>query len=524
MVAKQKILWIDDEIDSFKAQIIFLQKNNFDVLTATNAHDALDIIKDELVDLILLDEIMPGLRGLEALMEIKKIRPHIPVVMVTKSEEEDVMNEAIGKNISGYLIKPVSNAQLLSTVKQHVQKPKLFEEQTRKSYFESFRELTQKIDYANEPGEWIEIYKEITYWDLQTQSADSKEMEQFIEEQKDNANVAFSNFIEKNYLDWIKDEESRPLMSQVILKEKLFPQLKNNDEPVALILIDNFRYDHWLTVSSLVSKYFKIEQESLFYSILPTTTQYSRNAIFSGLMPAEIKRLFPDYWFDDEEDEHKNMFEKELLEKNLTRHGIKTGFFFRKIFNNSFAEKVNKEINEIKNNKLSVIIYNFIDILSHRQTSDSTLKELASDEKSYRSITHSWFSTSPINTMLKQLAENKIKVFITTDHGSIRIKKPIKIVGYKETSTNIRYKQGKALTLENSKDERNIFLIDKPQNAILPQPHPSSKYIFAKNDYFLVYPNNYNDYVKKFRNSFQHGGISMEEMLIPFISLIPREL
>jgi DNA-binding response OmpR family regulator len=342
MTAKTKILWIDDEISFFKGQILFLQKNNFEVITATNAQDALDILKTELVDLILLDEIMPGLRGLDALMEIKKIRPHIPIVMITKSEEEDVMNEAIGKNISGYLVKPVSNAQLLSTIKQHIQKPKLFEEQTRKEYFEAFRQLSQKINFANTSEEWIEIYKEITYWDIQAQSAGSREMMQFIEEQKENANIAFSNFIEENYIDWISDDELRPLMSQTLLKEKLFPYLKSDDQPIALILIDNFRYDHWLTVSPIISKYFKIKEEALFYSILPTTTQYSRNAIFSGLMPAEIKKLYPNYWYDDEEDEHKNLYEKELLEMNLQRHGIKADFFFRKIFNNSFAEKVNK--------------------------------------------------------------------------------------------------------------------------------------------------------------------------------------
>ena len=523
MMKNQKILWVDDEIDFLKPQIIYLQQNNFDVTTSTNASDAFDLIKENLFDLILLDEMMPGIRGLDALIQMKKIRPEIPIILVTKSEEEELMDEAIGKNISAYLIKPVNNKQLLSVIKQTIQKNKLIEEQTTKEYLVAFNKISQEINLAYTPDEWINLAKELAYWELRAEQTNSSELIEYLNTQRDNANLAFANFIENNYLNWFENDSDRPLMSQTILSEKLFPHLaKNNSTQTVLILIDNFRYDHWRAVSQLVANFFKIKEETLFYSILPTTTQYSRNSIFSGLMPSEIKKLYPQYWYDDEEDEHKNMHEEELLSHNLSRHGIKTGFYFRKIFNNSFAEKVNSELHQILNHKLSVIIYNFIDILSHKQTNDQTLKELAGNEISYRSLATSWFKTSPIIELLQMLAENNVNVFITTDHGSIRIKKPVKVIGYKETSTNIRYKQGKALSVENSKDERNIFTINNPDAAKLPKPHPSSKYIFAKNDYYLVYPNNYNEYVKKFKNSFQHGGVSIEEMLIPFISLIPK--
>ncbi len=513
--SKPKILWIDDEIEMLKSQIIFLEKH-YEVVTSTNATDALELLKDEVIDLVLLDENMPGLRGLDALIEIKKVRSDVPIIMVTKSEEESIMEEAIGKNISDYLVKPVKPSQLLSTIKKNLNKSELIKNQTTQDYTKEFQKLMNNINYANSYEEWIEVYKDIVYWEMLADQM-PEGLKESLENQKKDANINFANFIKSHYYNWITDSESRPLMSQTILAKKLLPQL-DNGKPNVLILIDNFRYDHWKAILPIISNYFKVKEETLFFSILPTTTQYSRNAIFSGLMPLDIKNKYPNYWFDDEEDEHKNLFEAELLKENLRRNGIKTDFYFRKIFNNDFAKKVNSEINSIVKHNLSVIIYNFIDILSHKQTKDTTLKELASNESSYRSLTVSWFKSSPINTLFKELADRGANVFLTTDHGSIMIQNPVKIIGYKETSTNLRYKQGKALTY----DSRAVYEISNPKQYHLPAPHPSTRYIFATGNDFFVYQNNYNQYVNLYRNSFQHGGISLEEMIIPFISLLPK--
>ena len=512
---KQKILWIDDEIEMLKPLIIYLSKY-YEVISSTNATDALDILKNEIVDLVLLDENMPGLRGLDALLEIKKIRSYVPVIMITKSEEEEIMEQAIGKNISDYLVKPVKPAQLLSTIKKNLNKSQLIKNQTTQDYIREFRKLSADISSASTFEEWIEIYKEIVYWDILSEQM-SDELKEILANQKEDANINFANFIKSNYINWITNNDLRPLMSQTILNKKLFPHLKTN-KPNVLILIDNLRYDHWKALSSIITNYFKIKEETLFFSILPTTTQYSRNSIFSGLMPLDLKNKYPQYWYDDEENEHKNMYEAELLKENLRRNGLNTNFYFRKIFNNDYAQKVNSEINLISNTNFSIIIYNFIDILSHKQTKNETLKELASNEQSYRSLSTSWFKNSPIHSLFKLLAENEANVFLTTDHGSILIKNPIKLIGFKETSTNLRYKQGRSLTY----DSRSVFEISDPKKFHLPAPHPSTRYIFATNNDFFVYKNNYNQYVNFYKNSFQHGGISMEEMIIPFISLIPK--
>ena len=513
-----KLLWADDEIELLNAHIIFLQGKGYEVTKVTNGPDAIEACKEEAFDLILLDENMPGLTGLETLTRIKQLHPTTPVVMVTKSEEEDIMEQAIGSKIADYLIKPVNPNQILLTLKKNIHSKEIVAEKANSAYQQNFGKLAMQISDARTIEEWQAVYRNIVYWELQLESADTQ-MHEMLKSQKDDANNMFGRFVKKNYMEWMASpREERPMMSNDLFRDRIFPLL-DNGEKVFMIIIDNFRYDQWRVLADEIGSDFVIEEE-LYTSILPTATQYARNAIFSGLMPKQIKEMFPDLWVDEEDEEGKNLNEEELIGTQIARYRRKDSFSYGKVLTSVAADKYMDTINSLAKNDLNVLVINFIDMLSHARTESLMVRELAANEAAYRSITLSWLRHSAIKRLFSYLADNKYTVVITTDHGSIQVDTPTKIIGDKNTNTNLRYKLGKSLNCSC----KDVFEIKEPAKAFLPAPNLSTSYIFATGSDFFAYPNNYNYYVQYYKDTFQHGGISMEEMLVPLIKLRPKGL
>lgn len=512
------LLWVDDEIELLKAHIIFLEKKGYEVITVSNGIDAIDKCRQTTFDLILLDEMMPGLTGLETLQQIKEISPATPVVMVTKSEEENIMDQAIGSKIADYLIKPVNPNQILLTLKKNIHKKQIVTEVTQTSYQQNFGNIAMQIMESRTYDDWVDIYKRLVHWELELSSTNSS-MTETLQMQKEEANIGFAKYVKNNYMDWMtaSGDAERPLMSPDIFKKKVFPLL-NSGEKVFLIVIDNFRYDQWRVIAQEAGDMFDID-EDMYMSILPTATQYARNAIFSGLMPSRIAEMFPELWVDEDEEEGKNLNEEPLIRTQIERFRRHDSFSYHKINGTAGGEKIIERLNELLRNDLNVIVVNFIDMLSHARTESKMVRELANTESAYRSITLSWFQHSVMSELLRKLSETDCKVIITTDHGSIRASKAVKIVGNRNTNTNLRYKLGKNLNF-SSKD---VFVIKDPRKAQLPAPNLSTAYVFATGNSFFAYPNNYNYYVSYYKNTFQHGGISMEEMLIPLITLTSRK-
>lgn len=515
---KIKLLWVDDEIDLLKPHVLFLEQKGYEVHTANNGTDAIDIVNNETFDLIFLDENMPGLSGLQTLSEIKRKYPTLPVVMITKSEEENIMEQAIGSKISDYLIKPVNPNQILLSIKKNVDHQRLISEKTTSAYQTDFMQIGMQINDCRTYENWVDVYKKLIFWELELERSGNNAMDEVLKMQKNEANNAFTKFIKRNYISWFEDKNaSKPLLSPSVLKTKVFPLLKENKK-VVVILIDNLRLDQWKILEPKFREIYNVSDETVFCSILPTATQYSRNAMFSGLMPSEIQKLFPDIWLNDEDDGGKNMHEEELLKRNLSRNGLIDKFYYEKVFNNKAGKKIIDNINNVLQNQLSIIVFNFVDMLSHARTEMDMIRELAEDEAAYRSLTLSWFEHSPLFELIKTLAEHNVSLFLTTDHGAVRVQNAIKVVGDRNTTTNIRYKQGRSL----SYNPKEVFEITQPQKVFLPLTNVSSTYIFAENTDFFAYPNNYNHYVKYYKDTFQHGGISLEEMLIPAITLEPK--
>lgn len=514
---KIKILWADDEIDLLKIHILFLEEKGYDVVTANNGDDAIALVHENHFDIIFLDEHMPGLSGLETLDLIKGVYPTIPLVMITKSDEEDIMDRAIGAKIADYLIKPVNPKQILLTIKKNVDTKRLITQKTTMDYQTEFSKISMQINNCRDFSEWVELYKKLVFWELELEQSEDTAMDEIIKLQKDEANNSFTKFIRQNYADWFtKELGERPFLPTDVFKEKIFPLLE--DEQVVMIIIDNLRFDQWKILQPVIREFYQLEEEEIYSSILPTATQYARNAMFAGLMPSQIEKYYPDLWIYDEEEGSKNLHEKVLLQHHMNRLGITAKFYYDKIMNNKAGEKLVDNLSSILENELVVIVYNFVDMLSHARTEMKMIRELASDEAAYRSLTLTWFEHSSLLNLLKELSNKKIKVVITTDHGTIRVNNPVKIIGDKTTTKNLRYKQGRNLSYK----AKDVCEFNDPIDIMLPKSYLSSKYVFATNKDFFAYPNNYNHYVSYFKNTFQHGGISLEEMLIPLIVLKPK--
>ena len=507
-----RLLWVDDEIEMLRPHILFLEKKGYEIDTATNGADAIDLCRESSFDLILLDENMPGLSGLETLMQLKELTPNVPVVMVTKNEEEDLMEQAIGSKIADYLIKPVNPNQILLTLKKNIHAKELVQEVAQTGYRQDFARIGMQLSENLTAEDWKELYKKLVFWEMELATTDSN-MTDMLQMQKEEANLTFAKFVRKNYEEWITNPDSRPLMSPDIFKRCVFPRLSAGRK-VLLLVLDNCRVDQWRMLSAELSDDFDIE-ESLYYSILPTATQYARNAIVAGLMPLQIKEMYPDLWVDEEEDEGKNLNEEELIRQQLARYRRRETFTYHKVNDSGAMDKILGGFSAMAAHPLNVLVINFIDILSHARTESKMVRELAGSESAYRSITLSWFRHTPINDLFRRLASEDFDILITTDHGSIRVNTPTKVVGDRNVNTNLRYKLGKNL----SYNPKEVYEVKQPKKLLLPQPNLSTAYIFATGARFFAYPNNYNYYVQYYKATFQHGGISMEEMLIPLISL-----
>ncbi len=511
-----KIIWVDDEIESLQSQKLFLENKGYEVQTFTNGFDAIDYVKENHVDVVLIDESMPGITGLETLAKIKEMKQSLPVVLITKNETENLMDEAIGSQISDYLIKPVNPNQVWLSLKKIIDNKRLVAEKTTTAYQQQFRHLFMALNSNPDYNEWMDIYKKLVYWELEMQKSDSPEMQEVLQSQKGEANTEFFKFVSRNYASWVNPKGAHgPVMSHSLVQFKVLPHIEKGT-PLFFLLIDNLRFDQWRAIQPIFAESFRILEEDSFYSILPTATQYARNAIFAGMLPMEIEKKFPQQWKNDDEEGGKNLHEEEFFRAQLKRLGkgdLKVSY--TKVLNNHAGLELVNNIHNLLNNDINVIVYNFVDMLSHARTEMEVLKELAGDEMSYRSITTSWFEHSPLHQALKKIADKNIRIVLATDHGSVRVKTPYKVIGDKQTTTNLRYKHGRNLNYE----QKEVLAYREPKDIGLPSPTINSSFIFAKEDGFLCYPNNYNHYVNYYRNTFQHGGVSLEEMIVPVIKM-----
>jgi CheY-like chemotaxis protein len=517
-MANEHILWADDEIELLKPHILFLENKGYKVSTVNNGRDAIDEVKKQYFDIIFLDENMPGISGLEVLKQVKEYRNDLPVVLITKNEEEGMMEDAIGTKIDDYLIKPAHPNQILLSIKKILEKRELVKEKTTSGYQQEFRNIGITMGERMGFDDWKNLYKKLVYWEMSFDQSNGTGMEEVFKMQKQEANKNFCRFVEDNYIKFLPyDNAQAPIMSHTLMRRGILTE-KEDNKPFFFILIDNLRFDQWRTISPLISEYFRVEKEDLYLSILPTSTQYCRNSIFAGLMPSDIEKRFPGKWSNDEDEGGKNNFEGDFFTDLLGRLRKPFKTKYTKVVNLDQAKDMLDDIPNMFANDMNVIVYNFVDSLSHARTDYKIMRELAEEEPAYRSITLSWFEHSPLWEAMKKIAEKGGKIVISTDHGSVRVSEAIKVIGDKKTTSNLRYKTGKNL----SYNKKEVFEITKPEDGFLPKQHLSSNYIFARENGYFVYPNNQNHYSNYYDNTFQHGGISIEEMLIPLITLAAK--
>jgi len=512
-----KVLWVDDEIEMLKPHFLFLKERGYETTPCTNGLDAIDLIDKDNYDIVLLDENMPGLNGLETLDGIKNKHPDLPVVMITKNEEEHIMEEAIGAKIYDYLIKPVNPNQILLSLKKILDHKSLIAEKTTQNYQQQFREISLSLSNLETHEDWIEYFKKLMYWELELESLEDLSMFEVFETQMQEANIQFAKFIEQNYQNWMRGNDG-PILSHTAFREYVYPEIKAH-QPSLLIMIDNLRFDQWRTILPEIKEYCKIESEKTYFSILPTATQYARNAFFGGCTPLELSKQYPQWWKNDIDEGGKNVYEFDFLKAQCKRLGLKRPVSYHKITQVQQSQQLIKNLQNHTHEGLTTVVYNFVDMISHAKTEMEVIKELAPDNKAYRSLTSSWFKNSPLKELIKKAARLGFQILLTTDHGTINVGFPSEVIGDKNTGMNLRYKSGKSLTYE----AKNVITCKVPESFQLPSFYGlNSSYIFAKKDTYFVFKNNFNHYAKLFNDTFQHGGVSLEEIIIPFVVLTPR--
>ncbi len=520
---KKRLLWVDDEIELLRSHIIFLTEKGYEVDTAMNGEDAVSCVKEKPYDLIFLDEMMAGMGGLETLGQIKEINQNIPVVMITKSEEETLMDEAIGGKIQDYLTKPVNPSQILLVCKKILEGKKITGQYAAKDYLMDFNQISQALMQNLDFSDWIDIYLKMVNWEVELDLHSEIGLRQTLDEQKREANKEFSKFVEKNYKYWINSagDINTPTLTTEITEKYVFNHLKEDRTKVFYFVLDCLRLDQWLVMEKHLREIFKINKE-YYYAILPTATPYARNALFSGLFPSEIEKYYPDLWQGKDDDEKSmNKHEKELLQLLLDRKKInlKNDLKYIKIIDPEVGRNFEQNILSYQNNNLTAVVVNFLDMIAHGRSDSDILKEIAPDEPAYRSLTNSWFTHSSLLGTFKAIAKMKnVKVIITTDHGSIRSLRGAKVLGDREASTNLRFKYGRNLKV----DDKHAIYIKNPQEYKLPKRGVTINYIIAKEDYYFVYPTDYHKYLTYYKDTFQHGGISLEEIILPVITMEPN--
>lgn len=512
---KSKIIWVDDEIDHLKPHILFLEERGYSVTPLTNAEDAISYIKKEYFDLILLDEMMPGLQGLEAVSILKNINPSVPIILITKSEEENLMEEAIGENIDDYLTKPVNPSQILSSCKRILEKKKIADEKLIRDYTQEFQRISSLLNESISYTDWIKIYTSLAERMIDVDNFPNPDLRQIIDEQLKECNTVFGNFIENNYAGWVKNRE-RPVLSPDIIDKYVIPLLKR-EQKVLFVLIDNLRVDQWMSIEPMLYEFFNIKRE-YYYSILPTATPYSRNSIFAGMFPYEIEKYYPKLWKLGDDDEYsQNRYEDKFLGEQLKKKGVHFDNVFKyvKIINQKKAKETAKKINEYLSVPLAVMVFNFVDILSHRSSDSEIIQEIIPDEAAYRSLTKTWLRHSPLFSILKTASKKNVRVIITSDHGSILTNRGSTVYADRETSTNLRYKYGKGIRGQ----KKDLIEVNDPNSFGLPKRGLNINYLIAKEDVCFLYPTNYHKFYTKYYNSFQHGGVSLQEMILPIVIL-----
>ncbi len=527
-MTKGNILWVDDEIDLLRPHILLLEGRGYTIRTALSGEDALVIASESPVDLVFLDENMPGMGGLETLERLKSARPETPVVMVTKSEEEDLMEQAIGKKISDYLTKPVNPTQVLLAVKKFLEGRAIVNEAVSRDYTQEFARISLELMNASTAKDWTELYAKIVGWEMEFDEHTGLGLKQTLLDQKREANAEFGKFVERHYREWVNtiyvesNAANRPPMSPDIVEQWVLPELQSDaKQNVVSFVIDCMRLDQWLIMEAELRNLFKITR-NYHFGILPTATPYARNAIFSGMFPSEFGKLYPNMWSSKEDDESSlNRDEASMLQKLLDRKRIKLRqeMKYIKIIDRDYGAGIAQNISTQAKNHFTAIVVNFVDMLAHTRSDSPILKEIAPDESAYRSLTRSWFMHSSLFDMFKSLAAvPNLKIVVSTDHGSIRSLRGAKVIGDRETSTSLRYKYGRNVKAE----EKQAMIIKHPEEYKLPVRGNASNYIIAKEDYYFVYPTDYHKYLNYYRDSFQHGGISMEEVILPVVTMEPK--
>jgi len=523
MSTKAKILWVDDEIELLKPHIILLRQRDYEVETASNGEDAIEMFKISNYDLVFLDESMIGISGLDTLPILKDISPSTPVVMVTKNEAETVMEDAIGKKIDDYLTKPVNPAQILLVCKKFLETKQLQKIRAMHAFIKDFTWIDQRINSGLFWDDWLEIYQKLVAASMELDNYPDSGLDSTLSDLWRQSNSAFSRFVEDNYVDWIHNEKDAlsPCFSNKVVDKYLIPHL-NTDENLFFIVVDCMRLDQWLVFEEMLSEFFTISKD-YYCSMLPTATPYARNAIFAGLFPEDIQKHYPDWWVSElNTEEYKlNAFEKELLDAQVKRKRVtlRTSLNYIKIHDTDFGRKVENEFSKYLNSHLTAVVINAVDMIAHSRSDYAILKEIAPDESAYRSLTKSWFAHSSLFGILKTIAGKKnARVVLTTDHGSIRCLHGVKVMGDRDTSTNLRYKFGKNVKA----DPKHAMHVKEPSDLRIPSFGLTINNIIAKEDYYFVYPTDFNHYLQKYKDSFQHGGISLEEMVVPVVTMKPK--